>query len=131
MPSKSKSQQRLFQMALAVRKGKLQRSKAGKSVLDIADGDMTDKQIEDFCVLDEHRVKRLDDFEPGKEVRTLKDLVEAMEKTIAIPDNHHIIAVFKDNRSDKIEGFICAEYGVEGDYPMMSVEDLVNEYGLR
>ena len=66
MPAKSKSQQRLFQMALAVRKGKLARSKAWKCVLDIADGDMTDKQIEDFCVLEKaspHQVLRLEEFE--------------------------------------------------------------------
>lgn len=52
MPAKSKSQQKLFQMALAVRKGDLPRSKAWKSVLKIADGDMTDEQIKDFCVLE-------------------------------------------------------------------------------
>lgn len=49
MPSKSKSQQRLFGMALAVRKGELDRSEVGKEVLDIVDGEMTDKQIEDFA----------------------------------------------------------------------------------
>lgn len=49
MPAKSKSQQRLFGMALAVRKGKMKRSDASKSVLDIVDGDMTDQQIEDFA----------------------------------------------------------------------------------
>lgn len=48
MPSKSKAQQRLFGMALAVRRGDLDRSKVDKEVLDIVDGDMTDKQIEDF-----------------------------------------------------------------------------------
>lgn len=48
MPSKSKAQQRLFCMALAVRRGKLKRENVGPEVLDIVDGDMTDKQIEDF-----------------------------------------------------------------------------------
>lgn len=37
-------------MAYAVRKGKLKRSEVSKSVLDIADGDMTDKEIQDFMV---------------------------------------------------------------------------------
>ena len=45
MPSKSKSQQRLFSMALAVRKGELKRSDVYKAVLDIVDSDMTDKEI--------------------------------------------------------------------------------------
>ena len=48
MPAKSKSQQRLFGMALAVRRGELKRSEVNQSVLDIVDGDMTNKQIEDF-----------------------------------------------------------------------------------
>ena len=37
-------------MAYAVRKGKLARNKVTKAVLDIADGDMTDKEIKDFMV---------------------------------------------------------------------------------
>lgn len=49
MPAKSKSQQRLFGMALAVRKGEMKRSEVYKEVLDIVDGDMTDKEIEDFA----------------------------------------------------------------------------------
>lgn len=49
MPSKSKAQQRLFGMALAIRKGDMSRSLADKSVLDIVDSDMTDKEIEDFA----------------------------------------------------------------------------------
>jgi len=53
MPSKSKSQQRLFCMAWAVRKGELERSKVSKEVLDIVDGDMTDQEIKEFMVLKE------------------------------------------------------------------------------
>lgn len=36
-------------MALAVRRGELKRSEVGDEVLDIVDGDMTDKEIEDFA----------------------------------------------------------------------------------
>lgn len=49
MPAKSKSQQRLFGMAYAVRQGKLKRNEVDDSVLDIVDSDMTDKEIEDFA----------------------------------------------------------------------------------
>lgn len=49
MPAKSKAQQRLFGMALAVRRGEMKRSEAVKSVLDIVDSEMTDKEIEDFA----------------------------------------------------------------------------------
>lgn len=55
MPSTSKSQQRLFSMALAVRKGKLKRSEVNQKVLDIVDGDMTNGQIEHYTVLKERR----------------------------------------------------------------------------
>lgn len=36
-------------MALAVRRGELKRSEVGKEVLEIVDGDMTDKEIRDFA----------------------------------------------------------------------------------
>ena len=49
MPAKSKSQQRLFGMALAVRRGELKKSEVNDSVLSIVDSDMSDKQIEDFA----------------------------------------------------------------------------------
>lgn len=49
MPSKSKSQQRLFGMALAVRRGEMKRSEVYQEVLDVVDSDMTDKEIEDFA----------------------------------------------------------------------------------
>lgn len=53
MPSTSKSQQRLFCMAYAVRKGKIKRSDANEEVLKIADSDMTDQEIKDFMKLKE------------------------------------------------------------------------------
>lgn len=49
MPAHSKSQQRLFGMAYAVRKGELKRSEVSQEVLDIVDGKMSDKEIEDFA----------------------------------------------------------------------------------
>lgn len=49
MPAKSKAQQQLFGMALAVRRGELKRSEVDKPVLDIVNSKMTDKEIEDFA----------------------------------------------------------------------------------
>lgn len=63
MPAKSKAQQRLFGMALAVRRGERKRSEVNGSVLDIVDSDMTDKQIEDFAKtkgLKEHLLESLE-----------------------------------------------------------------------
>lgn len=76
MPSKSKSQQRLFGMALAVRKGELKRSEVGKEVLDIVDGEMTDRQIEDFAK------KRTSDRE-----RVSEDLMGTANSEATIPSN--------------------------------------------
>ena len=49
MPSKSKAQQALMGMALAIRRGELARSKVDKNVLDIVDGDMSDSDLEHFA----------------------------------------------------------------------------------
>lgn len=49
MPAKSKAQQAFFGMALAVRKGEMKRSEVNQDVLDIVDGEMTNKEIEDFA----------------------------------------------------------------------------------
>lgn len=53
MPAKSLSQQRLFGMALAVRKKELSRKDVDQSVLDIVDSDMSIKELEAFA---KHRV---------------------------------------------------------------------------
>ena len=70
-------------------------------------------------------------MEEKKEIKTVEDLVKALESIIAIPENHHIVAVFKDNDSDVIEGYVVVEYGNEGEYPVMGIEEMVAEYGRR
>ena len=89
MPAKSKSQQRLFSMALAVRKGELKRSDVFKSVLDIVDSDMTDKEIEDFTVLKENNERMIplyeyltDIMEASLDVKKqfIKDQVEVLDQ---------------------------------------------------
>lgn len=49
MPAKSKRQQALMGMALAVRRGEMKRSEVDGEVLDIVDSDMSTKDIEDFA----------------------------------------------------------------------------------
>ena len=53
MPSTSIKQQKLFSIAYAVRKGKIDRKDASEEALSIADSDMTDEQIRDFMQLKE------------------------------------------------------------------------------
>lgn len=49
MPAKSKAQQRLFGMALALRKGEMEPEDACKKVREIADSDITTKDIKKFA----------------------------------------------------------------------------------
>lgn len=70
-------------------------------------------------------------MEEKKEIRTLEDLLKALECVVDIPANHRLVAVFEDNGSEEIEGFLCIENGVEGDYPLLSFEDLPEECGER
>ena len=49
MPAKSRAQQRLFGMALAVRRGELKRSEVHGEVLDIVDSNMSDEKIWEFA----------------------------------------------------------------------------------
>ena len=62
MPAKSQAQQRLFGMALAVRRGEMKRSEANDSVLDIVDSEMTDKQLEDFAKTKSLKEHLIDSF---------------------------------------------------------------------
>ena len=62
MPAKSKAQQKLFQLALAVRNGDMKREEVSKSVLDSVDGNMTNEQIKDFTVLEEALHISLSDY---------------------------------------------------------------------
>ena len=66
----------------------------------------------------------------SNETMSVKDLVQYLESVLNIPENHHIIAVFENNESDEILGYVCVEEGVEADYPIYSFEQLVEEYGL-
>lgn len=76
MPAKSKAQQRLFGMALAVRKGELKRNEVNKEVLDIVDGKMTDKEIEDFAATKHDGLKKY-----VKE-NIMKDLKEFLNESL-------------------------------------------------
>lgn len=82
MPSKSKSQQRLFGMALAVRRSELERSEVGKEVLDIVDGDMTDKEIEEFAKHrtsdKEHNVKESEVTDDEKRMQDAQKLTNRL-----------------------------------------------------
>ena len=113
MPAKSKSQQRLFGMALAVRRGEMKRSDAWKEVLDIADSDMTDKEIEDFAKTKHDKIK---------EHRKMKDIKQY------INENHNDMI---DVRETGKYGYMYYDpnSGIVATYSMNSWRDLVDEFG--
>lgn len=57
------------------------------------------------------------------------ELVKMLEQYLNIPDNHHIVAVFENNDSDEVIGYVVAEKGKEGDYPILTSKELIDIYG--
>ena len=64
----------------------------------------------------------------SKEIKTLPDLIAALESVLDLPENHRLIAVFENNESDEIIGWAVAKNGVEGDYPMYTSEELLENF---
>lgn len=57
------------------------------------------------------------------------ELVKTLEKYLNIPENHHIVAVFENNDSDDVIGYVVAEKGKEGNYPILTSKELIDLYG--
>lgn len=99
-------------MAYAVRKGKLARNKVTKSVLDIADGDMTDKELKEFMVKES---KSLMEYIKEKQEEGYNTPYASEKVKTEFPENHEAFIVIKPgflNLSEEIlkmftdEGFI-------------------------
>lgn len=112
MPATSKSQQRLFSMALAVRKGELKRSDVYKSVLDIVDSDMSNKEIEKFTVLKEnnkHTMRSLFDYivEASTDTKKqfIKDQVDVLDKE-TIDRIYNLINSVSPEAKQQIDSFM-------------------------
>ena len=59
---------------------------------------------------------------------TLEELIERLNAYIGLDDRHTVVAVFKNNESDDIIGWTVVEKGVEGDYPVMQLDELIDKY---
>ena len=92
MPARSKAQQRLFGMALAVRRKELSRSEVNKEVLDIVDSDMTNKQIEDFAATKHTGLK-----DHIKESIQIPNKVFIMIKPGFLKHEYDILGLFEEN----------------------------------
>lgn len=62
---------------------------------------------------------------------SLEELIWTFEHMLDIPENHHIIAVFENDESDEIIGWVVAENGVEKDYPLYTLEELFNKFAYK
>ena len=61
----------------------------------------------------------------------LEALVKTFENALDIPENHHIVAVFENDDSDEIIGWSVVELGVEGDYPIYTLEELFTKFAYK
>jgi len=62
---------------------------------------------------------------------SIKDYVWVLEQRINIPEGHHLVAVFENNDSDEIIGWIVAKTGVSGNYPVYGLDELIQMYGTK
>ena len=62
---------------------------------------------------------------------TLEALVKTFENGLNIPENHQLVAVFENDDSDVIIGWSVVELGVEGDYPIYTLEELFTKFGYK
>lgn len=58
----------------------------------------------------------------------LESFISGLEKRLNIPEKHHLVAVFENNESDKIIGWVVAEIGVEADYPVYTIGELFEKF---
>ena len=116
MPAKSKSQQRLFGMALAVRRGDMKRSDVWDEVLDIVDSDMTDKEIEDFAKTKHDKIK---------EHKVMKDIKQYINET-SYPGQE-----VKDILESGKFGYMYYDpnSGIVSTYAMDRPQDIIDGYG--
>lgn len=67
-------------------------------------------------------------------ITTLKELIDALDHNLKLPENHHVVAVFENNDSDEVKGFIVAERGNEcegmkkKEYQVLLLEELLEKY---
>lgn len=108
MPSVSQAQQKLMGMALAVRRGELKRSEVDQEVLDIVDGDMTDKQIRDFAKtkrksLPEYVKESLYIYKADKSLQISEGLFDDEEELLDKKLSSTIINWFKDSANAHVD----------------------------
>lgn len=118
MPAKSKSQQRLFGMALAVRRGDMKRSDVWKEVLDIVDSDMTNKEIEDFASTKHNKIK---------ECKYMKNICEYIKESSGRKPGDEAIEIREEGKYGYM--YYDPNTGLVSTYCMNSWKNLVDDFG--
>lgn len=90
MPSVSKPQQHLMGMAWAVRKGKLDRSKVSQEVITLADGKMSDKDLQDFAKTKHTGLKEAKDYNHEYLHKVINGAVKSLDIDISKYDMEQI-----------------------------------------
>ncbi len=57
------------------------------------------------------------------------ELVKMLEQHLKIPENQHIIAVFENDDSENVIGYVVTEIGKEGEVPVLTAKELIEKYG--
>lgn len=106
MPAKSKAQQTAMCMALAARKGDLEVSKLKGAALDIYNSDMTNKEIEEFTVMENnlknHLTNNLSNISESIFMKELKNYInEQLNQNITESKKNPLLK--KEIKTDEFE----------------------------
>jgi hypothetical protein len=63
--------------------------------------------------------------------KQFKQYIENMNTALNIPYGYRLLGVFENNDSDDLIGYIVVEEGREGDYPIMTIEQVISKYGYK
>jgi len=63
--------------------------------------------------------------------KQFEQYIENMNTALNIPYGYRLLGVFENDESDQLVGYIVVEEGREGDYPIMTIEQVINKYGYK
>lgn len=58
----------------------------------------------------------------------LEELIKHLNNFLGLDESHTVIAVFENNDNPNIIGWSVIERGMEGDYPILTLEQLIEQY---
>ncbi len=58
----------------------------------------------------------------------LEELIQQLNAFLGLDESHTVIAIFESNDNPDIIGWSVIERGVENDYPVLTLEQLIEQY---